>query len=363
VTDQPTAAVRERPAASRRLAELINGYQISAAIGAFARLGIADALADGPALPAELAARLGADERSLARLLKATLDVGLFAACDDGRYALTSLGELLRGDVKGSLRRLAIVSTGEWRWRAYGYLGHALRTGEPGFVPAYGCRFWEYLANHPQEAASFAETMSRVSTLRDAVLASAYDFSDVRCLVDVGGGHGSLLCAVLARHPHVRGVLFDLPSVLEGAGEQLLTAGLGERCQAVAGDFLDAVPPDGDAYLLSWVLHDWDDETAVRILRNCRAAMSDTARLLLVELVVPAADDPAPAPGVARLVKQTDLEMLAVVGGRERTAAEYGELLARAGFSLTRIPSLEGMPWSVIEGSTGIAPLPLTPLG
>jgi DNA-binding transcriptional ArsR family regulator len=352
VTDQSTSAVEERLAATRRLAGLINGYQTSAAIGAFARLGVADALAEGPAMPAELAAGLGVDERSLARLLEATLDAGLFETRDDGRYALTPLGQLLRGDVEGSLRRLAIVSTDEWRWRAYGYLSHALRTCEPGFVPAHGCRFWEYLASHPQEAASFNETMSRISTLRDAVLANAYDFGDIQRLVDVSGGHGGMLCAVLAHHPHVQGVVFDLPSVVEGASEQVLKAGLAERCEAVAGDFLEAVPPGGDAYLLSWILHDWDDETALRILLNCRAAMSDAARLLVVELVVPAADDPVPPPGVAKLAKQTDLEMLAVVGGRERTAAEYGELLARAGFRLTRILPLEGMPWSVIEALT-----------
>jgi DNA-binding transcriptional ArsR family regulator len=348
--DQPTAEAQERLAAGRHLAELINGYQLSAAIGPFARLGVADALAEGPASPGELAAQLGADERSLARLLKATLEVGLFEARDDGRYALTPAGQLLRGDVEGSLRRLALVSTDEWRWRAYGYLAHAVRTGEPGFVPAHGCRFWEYLAGHPAEAASFNETMSRISAARDAVLARAYDFGDIRRLVDVGGGHGGLLCALLARHPHLQGVVFDLPGVVEVAREKLLEAGLAQRCETVTGDFLEAVPPGGDAYLLSWILHDWDDETALHILRNCRSAMNDAARLLVVELVVPATDDPAPAPGVTRLVRQTDLEMLAVVGGRERTAAEFSELLAQAGFDLARILPLEGMPWSVIEG-------------
>ena len=194
--------------------------------------------------------------------------------------------------------------------------------------------------------------MSRVSARRDAVLARAYDFGDIQRLVDVGGGHGGLLCAALARHPHLRGVVFDLPGVVEVARERLLEADLAERCEAVAGDFLEAVPPGGDAYLLSWILHDWDDETALRILVNCRAAMNDAARLLVVELIVPAADDQAPASSVARLVKQTDLEMLAVVGGRERTAAEYSELLAQAGFSLARVLPLEGMPWSVMEGVT-----------
>lgn len=334
----------------RQLAELINAYQLSAAIGALARLGVADALANGPALPGDLARRVGADERALARVLEATLDVGLFAVGDDGRYALTALGQLLRGDVEGSLRRLAIVSTDEWRWRAYGHLTHSLRTGEAGFVPAHGCRFYEYLASHPTEAASFDQSMSRIGAARDAALAASYDFSSLHRLVDVGGGRGSLLCAVLAAHPRLRGVVFDQPSVVEGAREALRSAGLADRCEAIGGDFLQAVPGGGDAYSLSWILHDWDDQTALRILTNCRKAMDDGTRLLVIELIVPAPGEPA-VPGVSRLIKQTDLEMLTVVGGRERTAAEYRELLTQAGFELSRILPLQGMPWSVIEAA------------
>lgn len=348
---EQSIAAEERLAASRKLASLINAYQTSAAIGALARLGVADALTDGPACPAELARRVGADERALARLLNATLDVGLVAVGGDGRYALTSLGQLLRDDDEHSLRHLAIVSTDEWRWRAYGHVDHVLCTGEPGLVAAYGCRFWEYLANHPDAAASFNESMSRISAARDGVLAGSYDFSGIRCLVDVGGGHGGLLRAVLSRHPHLRGMVFDLPPVVEGARERLRGAGLAERCEAIAGDFLEAVPPGGDAYLLSWILHDWDDETALLILRNCRRAMDEAARLLLVELVVPVGDEPGAA-GLERLIRSADLEMLVVVGGRERTAAEYGELLAEAGFQLARIVPLPGLPWSVIEAAT-----------
>ena len=342
-------AADERQANTRRLAELINAYQVSAAIGALARLGVADALATGPHHPADLARRLRADEGALTRLLEATLDIGLFSVGDDGRYALTSLGELLCGDAEGSLRRLAIVSTDEWRWRAYGHLTHALRTGEPGFVPAHGCRFWQYLASHPTEAASFEESMARISAARDAALAGSYDFSDLNRLVDVGGGGGSLLRAVLGAYPQLRGVLFDRPGVIDGAREQLRKAGLAERCEAIGGDFLEAVPTGGDAYLLSWILHDWDDQTAARILANCRQAMDDAASLLVVELVVPAPGESGAAAAL-RLIKQTDLEMLTVVGGRERTAAEYAELFTRAGFRLTRIVPLEGMPWSVMEG-------------
>jgi hypothetical protein len=346
----PSEAIEARLADTQYLAELIIAYQLSAAIGALARLGVADALAAGPALPVDLAQQLGADEQALTRLLEATLDAGLFTMGEDGRYALTSRGRLLRGDIEGSLRRLAIVSTDEWRWRAYGHLTHALRTGEPGFVPAHGCRFWEYLASHPIEAASFDESMSRISAARDAVLAASYDFRSFHRLVDVGGGHGSLLCAVLGTHPQLQGVLFDRPSVIDGAHERLLKAGLADRCVTLAGDFLEAVPPGGDAYLLSWILHDWDDELALRILVNCRRAMDEGACLLVVELLVPAPDEPG-APDAIRLVKKTDLEMLTVVGGRERTAAEYGELLKRAGFELTRIIPLKGMPWSLMEGA------------
>jgi hypothetical protein len=350
MTEGATQSTEQPVAPGRRLAELINGYQVSAAIGAFARLGVADALASGPSSITELSQRLGADERALARLLDATLDVGLFTIDDDGRCRLGELGDLLRSDVPGSLRRFAVVSTDDWRWVAYGHLGHALRTGEPGFVAAHGCRLWDYLASHPEAAASFEESMARVGAARDRAVATAVDFSTVDRLVDVGGGRGGLLCALLVACPHLRGVVFDLPAVVEGAREQLRKAGFAERCQAIAGDFREAVPPGGDAYLLSWVLHDWDDATTLRILGNCRAAMAGGSRLLVVEMVVPKPGQPNAAV-FERLVRQTDLEMLAVVGGRERSAAEYEKLLTESGFALDCIVPLEGMPWSVIEGS------------
>lgn len=334
MTEATTHSTEQAVAAGRRLAELVNGYQVSAAIGAFARLGVADALANGPSSIAELAERLGADERALGRLLDATLPAGLFAIDDDGRYRLAELGELLRSDAPGSLRRFAVVSTDDWRWAAYGHLTHAVRTGEPGFVAAHGCRLWDYLAADPDAAASFEESMARVGAARDRAVAAAVDFGTTARLVDVGGGRGGLLCALLAAWPQLQGVVFDLPAVIEGAREQLQAAGFAERCQAVAGDFREAVPPGGDAYLLSWVLHDWDDATTLRILGNCRSAMPPGARLLLVEMVVPAAGEPNAA-AFARLVRQTDLEMLAVVGGRAhrgrvRGAAHPVRLCARA---------------------------------
>jgi ubiquinone/menaquinone biosynthesis C-methylase UbiE len=258
---------------------------------------------------------------------------------------------LLRGDVPGSARRGAIASTAEWRWRAYGHLTHSVRTGEPAFRQAHGCGLWEYLDREPDAAMMFTESMARVAWANAAAIVHTYDFSRVQRLVDVGGGHGVLVRAVLEANPQMRAVVFDLPGVIKATRTYLADAGLADRCEAVAGDFFETVPDDGDAYMLSWILHDWDDRSAVRILANCRAAMRAGGRLLAVEMVVPSAAEPRSSPDLDRLVKASDLEMLAVVGGRERTAAEYRELYRSAGFELTRILSLDALPWSVLEGT------------
>jgi O-methyltransferase domain/Dimerisation domain len=349
VTEGASRTSEDPAASSRHLAQLIGGYQASAAIGAFARLGVADAIAEASGTSEELAARLGARADVLARLLEATLDIGLFARDEDGRYRLTALGELLRTEVPGSLRRYAIVSTEDWRWYAYAHLSDTLQSGQPGFVVAHGCHFWDYLASHPAAAASFLESMARISAARDQAVLASLDFGRFRCVVDVGGGQGGLLLALLAAYPDVQGVLFDLPGVIETARELVRQAGLEERCKTIAGDFREAVPPGGDAYVLSWILHDWDDPAAKGILRRCREAVAKGASLLVVEMVVPEENQPG-ADALRRLVRQTDLEMLAVVGGRERTAVEFQELLASTGFAVNRFVPLTGMPWSVIEG-------------
>lgn len=320
----------EHAAASRRLSGLIGAYQTSAAIGALARLSVADALSGKTATAGELAAWVGAGEDALARLLDATLDAGLFTRDENGRYGLTAQGELLRTEVPGSLRRFAIVSTEDWRWNAYAYLAHTLRTGEPGFVRAHNCRLWDYLGDHPEAAVSFEESMARIASVRDRAVVSAVDFSGFNRVIDVGGGRGGLLCALLSTYTGVQGMLFDLPGVVEGAGRQLRQAGLEERCDVVAGDFREAVPPGGDAYLLSWILHDWDDVAAQSILRRCRQAMQEGAVVLLVGMVVPEENQPG-AEAFRRLVRQTDLEMLAVVGGRERRIPTGGEPADGAG--------------------------------
>ena len=335
--------------ARQRMAHLIGGYQLSAAIGAVARLGVADALTGGPMAVPELAARVGADPLALGRVLRALQDTALFTTLEDGRIGLTPLGELLRSDVPGSAGRAAIASTEEWRWRAYGHLTHSVRTGTPGFRVAHGCGLWTYLARHADAAAMFNESMSRVATANAAALVDTYDFSRVRRVVDVGGGHGILLGVLLQANPHLRGVVFDLPELIDAARAHLTGAGLADRCETTAGDFFEAVPAEGDAYVLSWILHDWDDQAALRILANCRAAMPDEARLLVIEMVVPSGDEPHSSPDLERLVRASDLEMLAIVGGRERTAAEYRALYAEAGFELARILPLDALPWSLME--------------
>lgn len=348
--DESTRAATDL-ALRRRMAELVQGYQVSAAIGAVARLGIADALADAPLTVQELASRVGADTLSLKRLLRALGDVGLFAPTTDDRVALAPLGQRLRTDAAGSARGAALAATEEWRWRAYGHVTHSIRTGEAGFRPAHGCGLWEYLDRHPAAAEWFNTVMSRVSAVHAAALVRCYDFAGIARLVDVGGGHGELLLAVLQANPDMDGVVFDLPSVIEGAGRRLATSTASQRCETVAGDFFRGVPAGGDAYVLSWILHDWDDASAVRILNNCRAVLPDDGRLLVIEMIVPDSDDTqtSSSADVTRLVREADLDMLVVAGGRERTLAEYDGLFAEADLRLSRVVALDSLPWTLME--------------
>lgn len=338
------------PAAqARQLGALINGYQTSAAIGAVATLGVPDALASGPALVAEIALRVRADAGALERVLRALCAIGLFERLEDGRYGLTAMGAMLRSDVPGSVRRAAMIATDEWHWRPYGHLVQTLRGGEAGFRAAHGCTFWEYLERHPDKGAMVDGSMARIAAARAAVLARSYDFTAIGKVVDVGGGQGGLLTSILTAHPHLTGVLLERPSVAETARALLAKAGLAARCEVTTGDFFIDVPGGGDLYVLSWILHDFGDDEAVRILQRCRAAMGPSSKLLVVELVLPPAGAPHPPSAAEVLARTVDLEMLAVVGGRERTEAEFGAMFGQAGLSLARVMPLEGLPWSVIE--------------
>jgi hypothetical protein len=312
--------------AQHRLANMIGGYFLSQAIHVAARLGIADRLRDGPQRAGQLARAVGAHARSLHRLLRTLTGFGIFAQDDSGRFRLTELGELIRSDVPGSLRATALT-VGEAHYPAFAELLYSVRTGRPGFDRAFGMSLFDFFAANGEEAHNFDAALAGFRSQAASAMLDAYDFSGVGRLVDVGGGTGSLLSAVLAKYPAMTGTLVDLPHVVEQASAHLEAAGLRERCTLIGGDFFTAVPAGGDVYLLRHIIHDWDDDRAVRILKNCRRAMAAAGKLLLVESVVQPDNEPS-------LDKVFDLVMLAVTGGMERTEPEYRELLAGSGFRL-----------------------------
>ncbi|KAF0845861.1 methyltransferase [Nocardia caishijiensis] len=315
---------------------------LSQAVSTAADLGIADQLADGPRTSAQLADALEVDEDGLRRLLRLLVSYGVFAQRRDGRYALTRIGTTLRGDAAVTMREVSRFFGSPYHRNHWTHLGDAVRTGEAVGTALEGASFFEYAARDREVGDLFDRAMTSVGTLSIDPLLAAYDFGRFATIVDVGGGHGSLLLEILRRHPTTNGVLFDLPGVVEDLSTELASAGLEWRCTVEAGSFFEAVPSGADAYLLKNVLHDWSDEHAEHILRTIRAAMSPTATLLVIELVLP--EHHRPHPG-----KFVDLEMLVNTdGGHERTEAQYRALLERGGFTLTRtVPTVA--PVSVLE--------------
>jgi len=317
------------------------GFVLPRAIYAAAALGIPDELKTGPKDSVELAERTHAHAPSLYRLLRALASVGFFTEGDDRRFALTPQGAALQTDAPGFARSTILSLAGDLQWRAFGEFLHSVTTGETAIEKAYGMSFFDCLSRDPVEATLFGEAMIGLGGAEPPAVAAAYDFRDVHRLVDVGGGSGHLLATVLLASPWMHGVVYDQAHVTDAARERIATLGLADRCEIVDGDFFRCVPAGGDAYVLSHVLHDWDDRRCLTILSNCRDAMGGSGRLLVVEMVCPAGD--APHPG-----KISDLVMLAITGGMERTEEEYGALLANAGFELARIvPTASAV--SVIE--------------
>ena len=305
------------------------------------KLGLADLLSSGPKSAAELAGDSGAHPPSLECLLRALSTLGVFAITSDGRFCNTPLSEVLRRDHPESQRASALFLPAAFLWRPLGELYETVRSGEPAFQRIFGQRFFDYLASHQDDAAVFNTTMTEGIGWTSSALLAAYDFSQFRILVDVGGGEGALLRAILSAASGTRGVLFDLPQVVSGA-PAFLTGDVGARCQVVGGDFFNSVPEGGDAYLLKGVIHDWPDPDAIKILRNTHRAMGPRGTLLLIENVIDA----------HRPVGMIELLML-VLGGRERTEANFRSLLAAAGFAITRIVPAEGT--AVIECHLSLA--------
>jgi hypothetical protein len=311
--------------------EHLMGFVISRALQVAAELGVADALADGPKDRTTLAKEVGAHPDTLYRLLRALAGFGVFEELADGRLSNTVKSECLRSGVPGSLRGLARMYAGESLWQAWVGLEHSVKSGESSFTHVHGMPVFDYLAAHPEAGRRFDEGMVASSRLMNEALIEAYEWRRFRTLVDVAGGVGSTLGAILAANPGMQGILFDLPHVIERGREHLAQLGVADRCRTESGSFFDAVPAGADAYFMKHIIHDWDDEDCLTILRNCREAMSDDATLVVCEKVVPHGNAPSYA-------KTMDLVMLALTdGGRERTEAQFRDLFARASLRLTRI--------------------------
>jgi hypothetical protein len=331
-----TPGARELPASAQFL-QMLAGKWVSRAISAAADLALADHLKDGPRTTADLAAACGAREREVYRLLRALASVGIFEERAPRQFAMTPLAEPLRSDVPDSLRNMARFTAMPLTWRAWEPLTESVRTGKTGLSQIGIPNAFDYLREHPEESEIFNAAMTDFSRQAADAVADAYDFSRFRKLVDIAGGHGALLKTILGRYPGLTGVLFDMPHVIEGA-----RAGLPATCSAEAGDFFKAVPGGADGYMLKHIIHDWDDEPAAAILRCCRQAIAPGGRLLVIEMVIPAGNEP-------HFGKLLDLEMLAIPGGLERTEQEFRQLFATAGFELTAVIPTRS-PVSVIEG-------------
>lgn len=334
-TEQPNT-----PPPPAILLQMMTGYWGAQAVYIAAKLGVADLLAEGPRPVAELAVATQSHVDSLHRLLRALASVGVFTETSPRTFALTPLAHLLRTGIPGSMRALAITYNEEM-YQAWGHMLHSIQTGEPAFAHRFGMGPFPYFMQNPEADRIFNEAMIGYTHQVANAVAATYDFSPFNNVVDVGGGYGTLLAAILRDHPDARGMLFDVPHVIDAAQGFLRTTGVGDRCTSIAGDFFVAVPAGGDAYVLSQILHDWEDEDCLTILRHTRQVMPQQGKLLVVELVIPPGNEPS-------FGKWLDLHMLAIPGGRERTEAEYSALFRDAGFELINIvPTLAGP--SVVE--------------
>jgi SAM-dependent methyltransferase len=338
----PVAEAAGAAGDASRLLQMIWGTHISRAVYVAAELGIADLLADGPVDCADLAAATGCREPALYRVLRLLAALDVFAETGPRVFGLRPLGDRLRTGVPGSMRSWATFLEALGGVRPFGHLLETVRTGEPGFDLEHGMPLFQFLAREPESAAVFDAAMSERTSAFAASVAVAHAFSDVRTVVDVGGGDGTLLVAILRRHAHLSGVLVETPSVAARASAVLDAADIANRCEVLAGDFFACLPGGADCYLLANVLHDWDDARSIRILRSCRDAMARGGRVLIAERLIP--DEPAAV--LPALL--SDINMLVITGGQERTNDEYARLLAAAGLTVAAVRPAT-FPYGVIE--------------
>jgi len=331
----------EEVAPFRKIFQMLTGYWTSQAIHVAAKLKLADRLANGPRTAAELARETDADPHALYRLLRALASVDCFVQDDQGRFGLTPLAECLL-DRPGSQYPVALF-LGEEHYHCWGDLLYSVRTGKPAFDKIYGKPIFDYLSGHPEQAMVFDAAMTGIHGPETQAMIDAYDFGNISTITDIGGGNGSVITSVLQKYPKLKGILYDLPGVIGRAQQGIADAGLTSRCTPIAGSFFESVPAGADGYMMRHIIHDWDDDKALTILRNVRKVIPPTGKLMVVEMVI----EPGNAPDFAKFL---DLNMLTLPGGLERTLAEYRDLYAKAGFRLDRAVKTPS-PVSVIEGT------------
>lgn len=341
MTSDPVNAAPQVLPPHVQLIQLGAASWISAVVYAAAKLGIADHLTAAPKSAAELAGPTGTHAPSLHRLMRTLAGLGILTEQDAQRFALTPLGEALKTGAPGSARATLIAFCGPAFWHSWEEIVYSLETGKTGFEKAWGMPIFDYLAQHPEEASFFSEAMVGFHGAEPPAVAKAYDFSRATKLVDVGGATGNMLAAILGRHPALRAVLFDRAHVVRDAPALLKARGVEERVTIEPGDFFETVPAGGDVYLLSHIIHDWNEDQCLIILGNCRKAIKADGRLLIIETVLPTGDTPHQG-------KVQDMVMLVLPGGQERTEAEYATLLRKAGFRLNRVVPTESVV-SVVE--------------
>jgi hypothetical protein len=321
--------------------QLITGYWVSQTVGALAKLGVCDQFTNGPRTAAEVAPQVGANPRALFRVLRAAATIGIFEHHADDRFSLTPVGATLKSNVPGSMRDMAIAQTSPGHWLPWGKFSDAVQTGEEQASSSHGKPIFDYYDEQAGERIAFMGAMQGVSSLVANELVRVVDFSECKLVVDVGGSSGTLVSRVLDAHPNVAGIVYDLPSVAAEARSALDARGHGSRCEAIGGDFFQSVPTGADAYILKMILHDWNDEQSLTILKNIAKAMKNDSRVYVVEMVIP--DDNTPS--AAQLM---DLNMLTMLPGRERTRSEYAELFEKAGLRFERLIHTHS-PMQVVE--------------
>lgn len=320
------------PQHSLAMRDMIIGYWISQMIHVAAKLKLADLLSQGPKTIAQLAQETETHRQSLYRLLRALASVGVFEETQQGTFRLTPIATTLRSDIPMSMRGFAQMMPEDYNWKAWGELLYSVKTGKQSFQHVHKMEAFDYLMSHPEHAKVFGESMTSLSTAENPAIISSFDFSRFKKIVDIGGGHGSLLAGILKANPKLSGVLYDLKDVVERAEQDTFLAApeIAPRCQILSGSFFESVPQGADAYIMKYILHDWDDERAVKILTHCRHSMAPDATVLVVDCVIPQGNNPSWG-------KLLDITMMTLTGGCERTEEQFKALFHEAGLTLTRI--------------------------